>query len=222
MTLTAHQAYLLGFTPQVLGVFFDGLAVLEAVKPSEVDAWVHARGSDVIAGVRLVETLLRQADREPGDPPASPRGYHHWVGDVRDKAYHAAREAFEAEEEIAAKTARFRVRLAHDLGEQLGEIVHLYVIASLVRGLLEEDPGAARLASHASALGAAQDAAAARLERVGGYAGAEEDIRAEAARVVAALRDGPRLDASSATEISAMLPALELARIEDLFRSPPS
>lgn len=235
--IDAHHAYLLGFTPQILGVFWNGLAVLEVVQPaaqgalraridSMLELWVGVRGPDVVKQVHLVEALLRSAGRQPGEPPQSVRGYHQWAEDVRQQTYEVAREAFEAETDLHVKMELFRVRLAHDLGEQIGDLIHLYVLASLVKRLLGDEPGHAMLAAHAASLAEAQNMAMERLARVRTYAAGFDDIVRESERVLEALRAGPRIDESNHAETAGALgdivKTLELERVEELFRSRPS
>lgn len=220
--LNAHEAYLLGLTPGIVGAFYDGMAILEATKPAELEVWVGTRGKDLARQIHLVDELLRRLHLEPGDPPLTMLAYHEWAEETRDRAALATRVAYDNEEELGAKAALLRVRLALDVGEQLGELVHLHVVASLAQGILGEQPGATWLLGHARGLGRAQDAAIERLERVVGYA--EDDVRAEVERLLAVLRVGPRADAggdhgAAARALGGLVAALDLPRVEALFRT---
>ncbi len=222
MPLSAHHAYLLGFTPQVAGLFWSGLAVLETAGVGGNTEWSQARAPEIARQTRLVEELLRLAGGEPKPMPRSMAAFQSWAEDVREQTYQMAKKAYDEEDELAAKTLRFRVRLAHDLGEQMGDLVHLYLLASLVQTLRVKSPWHPVLDGHAATLARARDQAIERVGRVAGYAGGFDDVAAEAERIAGLVREGPRADIATADELAAMVAALELARVEALFTSPPS
>jgi hypothetical protein len=233
MELQAHQAYLLGFTPQLLGVFFNGLLVLERVRRTAqgqlanrvewyLRDWVPSRGDDVVSNVHLVEGMLGAVGKTAGEPPQTIEAYYDWSERVNKATYQAAKAAFDVEADPVAKTARFRVRLAQDLGQQVGDIVHTVNLASLVQALLHDDPEHEFLRAQAGRLAESQRAIIAQLDKVLTYTAGYEDIQAEVRRLAAALRAGPDAGATEnhalvATKLQALLPALDLTAVEKLF-----
>src|SRR5215831_11556995 len=115
-TLKAHHAYLLGFTPQLLGIFFNGLLLLERVRRAAEGAlaertgayledWIPSRSADVVANVHLVESLLGTVGRDAGEPPQTIEEFYAWSERVNKATYDAAKAAFEE----SADAGRFRI-----------------------------------------------------------------------------------------------------------------
>src|SRR5258708_38504298 len=103
--LKAHHAYLLGFTPQLLGIFFNGLLLLERVRRSATGAlaervdgyleeWIPSRSADVVSNVHLVESLLGAVGKNAGEPPQTIEAFYEWSKRVNKATYDAAKAAF--------------------------------------------------------------------------------------------------------------------------------
>jgi hypothetical protein len=232
-TLSAHHAYLLGFTPQLLGVFFNGLLVLERARRTaegglaeHIDGylkdWVPSRGGDVVSNVHLVEALLGTAGKDVGEPPQTIEAFYAWSDRVNKATYQAAKETFDGETDTAKKTELFRVRLAQDLGQQMGDVVHTANIGSLVQALLQEAPDHELLAAQATRLGDAQRSIVGQLEKVLSYTEGYPDIQAEVKRVIAVLRAAPDAGAKEyhalvAVGLQETVQKLDLTAVEKLF-----
>jgi hypothetical protein len=234
--LTAHQAYLLGFTPQLMGVFFNGLAVLEGARrtatgelaekiDSLLSGWVEKRGPEVVKNVHLVEALLAAQGKKAPAPPQSVKEFYSWGDAVRTASYEAAKEQFDGESDVLKKTELFRVRLAHDLGEQMGDISHTYILASLVALLLADGVDHELLKQQDEVLHRSQIAALERMRKVLTYTAGYGDIQDEVKRVVGVLQGATTASAqaeaaSRPATLAAVIPALDLARMERVFNPP--
>jgi hypothetical protein len=231
-TLKPHHAYLLGFTPQLLGIFFNGLLLLERVRRSAAGAlaervdgyledWIPSRSGDVVSNVHLVESMLSTVGKSPGEPPQTIEQFYEWSQRVNKATYDAAKTAFD-ESADPDPAARFRVRLAQDLGQQMGDIVQLANLGALVQELLEVGPDDALLAGQASRFGEAQRSIAQQLENVLNYTAGHDDIQAQVRRVLALLAAAPAAGSSeghalAALGLAALASQLDLAAVEKLF-----
>lgn len=234
--LSAHHAYLLGFIPQALGIFFNGLLVLERVSrlaegelvervQAELRDWIPSRSGDVVHNVHLVEAMLATAGKEAGEPPQTIEEFHTWAERVNRATYQAAKETFEGEIDDAKKSQQFRVRLAQDLGQQIGEIVQLTGLGSLVQTLLATSPDNPLLRTQATRLGEAQTGIRDQLDNMLNYTAGHADIQAEVRRVLALLTTAPNAGSSSdhattAARLGDLAGQLDLPALEQLFAGP--
>jgi hypothetical protein len=231
-TLKAHHAYLLGFTPQLLGIFFNGLLLLERVRRAadgalaeRVDGylgdWIPSRSSDVVSNVHLVESMLSAVGKNAGAPPQTIEEFYEWSQRVNKATYDAAKAAFENAIELDA-AARFRVRLGQDLGQQMGDIVQLANLGALVQELLEVGPDDPLLNQQSGRFGEAQRSITQQLENVLNYTAGHDDIQAQVRRVLALLTAAPDAGAKeghvvAALGLAALAGQLDLAAVEKLF-----
>jgi len=233
--LRPHAAYLLGFTPQLLGIFFNGLLILERTKRVAegtladritwyLEDWVPSRGPDVVQNVHLCEALLAEVGRETGEPPQSIDAFYEWSERVNRATYAAAKETFEAAIDPTEKAQLFRVRLAQDLGQQLGDVLHTTNLASLVQALLHEAPGHEALTEQAVRFGEAQKQIIKQLEKVLTYTVGYDDIQAEVNRLLAIVRTAPDAAAAAdhalvAVQLGELPGTIDVGRVEKLFMS---
>lgn len=232
-SLRPHAAYLLGFTPQLLGIFFNGVLILERTRRAAegrladriawyLEDWVPSRGPDVVQNVHLCESLLRDVGRDIGEPPQSVEAFYEWSERVNRQTYQAAKESFDAAEEPNEKAARFRVRLAQDIGQQVGDIVHTANLAGLVHALLHEAPDHDALAQQAARFAEAQKQIVLQLEKVLTYTVGYDDIQDEVKRILGIARQtldaGAITDhATAAVKLGELPGQLDVARVEKLF-----
>jgi len=225
-TLKAHHAYLLGFTPQLLGIFFNGLLLLERVKRAAagalgeragayLDGWIPSRSGDVVSNVHLCESLLGTVGRDAGAPPQTIEEFYAWSERVNKQTYEAAKAAFE-------QGGDFRVRLAQDLGQQVGDVVQLANLGLLVQELLEVAPSDELLGAQARKLGEAQRGILAQLENTLGYTAGHDDIQAEVRRLVGLVKAAPDAGATAGHEgvaegLAALAQKLDVGAVEKLF-----
>jgi hypothetical protein len=231
--LQAHAAYLLGFTPQILGIFFNGLLILDRARrgadgvlatriDEHLETWVPSRGPEVVQNVHICEALLAQVGRSPGEPPQTIEAFYAWSENVNRETYQSAKASFDAAADPDEKTGLFRVRLAQDLGQQIGDVVHTMNLAGLVQALLSEGPGHAALSEQAVRFAQAQRQIVAALEKVLTYTVGYDDIQAEVQRVLGVLRQAPDCGATAdharvADALTEVPGALDVARVEKLF-----
>ncbi len=235
--LRPHAAYVLGFTPQILGIFFNGLVVLDRARRDAegplaerlqgyLQDWVPSRGPEVVQNVHLCEGLLAQVGQNVGEPPQSVEAFYEWSEKVNKATYQAAKETFDAAVDPDEKARLFRVRLAQDLGQQMGDIVHTANLAGLVQALLHDSPAHPALAEQAARFGQAQRQIIAQLEKVLTYTVGYDDIQAEVTRVLGILRQVPDAGATEnhalvATKLAELPGSLGLERVERLFMDAP-
>jgi hypothetical protein len=232
-SLRPHAAYLLGFTPQLLGIFFNGVLILERTRGVAegrladritwyLEDWVPSRGPDVVQNVHLCESLLRDVGRDIGEPPQSVEAFYEWSERVNRNTYQAAKESFDAATDPNEKAALFRVRLAQDIGQQVGDVVHTANLAGLVHALLHEAPAHEALAQQATRFGQAQEQIILQLEKVLTYTVGYDDIQAEVKRILAIVKKAALAGASAdhataAVKLGELPGELDVARIEKLF-----
>jgi hypothetical protein len=232
-SLRPHAAYLLGFTPQLLGIFFNGVLILERARRDAqgrladriswyLEDWVPSRGPDVVQNVHLCESLLREVGREIGEPPQSVEAFYEWSEKVNRETYQAAKETFDAALEPDEKAALFRVRLAQDIGQQVGDVVHTANLAGLVQALLHEAPDHEALNQQATRFGEAQKQIVVQLDKVLTYTLGYDDIQEEVKRILAVVREAPDAGtttdhATAAVKLGELPGQLDVARVEKLF-----
>jgi hypothetical protein len=234
-SLRPHAAYLLGFTPQLLGIFFNGVLILERTRSAAqgrladritwyLEDWVPSRGPDVVQNVHLCESLLREAGREIGEPPQSVEAFYEWSERVNRETYQVAKASFDAAASAHEKEALFRVRLAQDVGQQVGDVVHTANLAGLVQALLHEAPDHEALTQQAIHFGEAQKQIVLQLEKVLTYTLGYDDIQDEVRRILAIVRRAPDAGtitdhATAAVKLGELPGELDVARVEKLFMS---
>lgn len=200
--ISPHDAFLLGYTPMLVGIYFNGVELLAtaghgatgalAKRVAERAAAFSARKPGIIDNVRLVEQLLPRAGVAVPPPPRLPAEFHPWSQDLFQQAHHALAGAQDAQPAAA-----------HLLGFVLGDAMLTLNVAVLVHDLLDADPEHAWLQAQAAALADQHDKIRRQLTQ---------------AEALPALPEATRAAALKAREIWSQAAAGSTRQLDDLLR----
>jgi len=175
MLARAH-AYEVGFIALNIGAHFNGAAILQVARRQGASAplvaridhvlggW-PARGPNVVAGVRHVEQLMRDAGiAPPAQPPRDLDEYLAWASAIGelvgkslvDPAAPPGADAIEG----------WKRKWTHLLGTTVGDALQVVELRAMIQWLLEAEPAHAWLRTQADALASNQRALAGKLRKL--------------------------------------------------------
>jgi hypothetical protein len=149
----AHDAFILGYTPPLIGIYFNGVELLTAADKGanpelarRIEERIQAfesRQASVMGNVRLVQTLLAKHGLKVESPPRVPEEFHSWCKQIFAQV-HTALSGPEQIEGAALHLFGFIFGDA-SLTLNLGAFVHLFLDASPEHAFLLEQAQALSL-----------------------------------------------------------------------------
>ena len=192
--ITAHEAFLLGYTLPIIGIYFNGVELIASASngaaaplaqrvKERFDAF-QARQPGVIENVRFVESLLHKAGLPVAPPPRLPEEFYRWSQQIFEETH----AALSGEESVVASAS-------HLLGFLLGDASGTLNLGGFVHLLLDAAPAHAGLLAQARSLAQAQVKARRKLEQALALPALPETTRAAAQAAVQAFFEAPPIDA---------------------------
>ncbi len=142
--MTLRDAYILGYYPQLIGIYFNSMLIFEKARPlaaADLEARIESlmaqspsKATETVAYVRLVETALQSLGFTKISPPHLPEEYFLWAEQIMLKLQNLLTHYphFSQEQQLLLDAKKW----VYSFAMMLGDITHTLQLLALVHYLL--------------------------------------------------------------------------------------